>query len=663
MRARILTALLLTACGSASAPPVQSADDSAGVSEAPPAPPGDDGVDVEAGLLPPMPVAVTSFGAAVSGDHLYVLGGYHGTPHQYSREGQSRSLWRVPLVGGEWEQAGHIEHGLQGLALVAHDGVVCRFGGNRILNPAGEPANMRSVDDAACVSPATNEWTALPALPAGRSSHEAAVIGEVAYVAGGWQLGEGGPTDAAWAEDVLALDLHGGDREWRRIEAPFRRRAVGVASAAGKLVVLGGLTPEREVSRQVDVLDPATGEWSRGPDFPSDAFGAAAVGVGDRVYASARDGVVYAWQVGSEAWAPAASLAFPRFFHQLRPAADGELIAVGGISGMHTAGRTRHVERVALDATAPQLLTWTADYPGAAKNRQAAFVNDDYLYLFGGNNSLGQHDFEPENFVSDGWRLHLPSMTWESIAPYPANRQTMQTVTLGGQGVAVGGFGHDGEAAVTHPQAFAFDFASGEWSERGGLPRGRTQFGLVSHGERLWIFGGLNYDPSREGQAAFDHVTGSLATPEGEPGGAFADASVELPGPRRAFAGAALEGRYYIVGGMQEGFQLVDDCLVHDFGSGDFAPIACPRRTRLSGHLIPLEGKLYLLGGSYRGDDGMETDRSVEVYDPATNTWEVLVEELPFDTRHMHALAYRDRILMFSTHTEDPRSRVALLAP
>ena len=59
----------------------------------------------------------------------------------------------------------------------------------------------------------------------------------------------------------------------------------------------------------------------------------------------------------------------------------------------------------------------------------------------------------------------------------------------------------------------------------------------------------------------------------------------------------------------------------------------------------------------------METDRSVEVYDPATNTWEVLVEELPFDTRHMHALAYRDRILMFSTHTEDPRSRVALLAP
>jgi N-acetylneuraminic acid mutarotase len=659
-------AALLLACGGASTPPPERPSEPRAASEAaPPTPsaPADEAIEVEGALLAPMPVAVTSFGAAREGDHLYVLGGYHGTPHVYSREGQSRALWRVPLeAGGEWEQVGRLDAGLQGLALVAHDGKVCRFGGNRIHNAEGEPADMRSVDEAACFSPARGEWTALPALPTGRSSHEAAVIGDTVYVAGGWRLGPGGPGEAEWADEVLALDLDG-DGEWRAIEAPLQRRAVGVASAGDRLVVVGGLTPDRDVSRRVDVLDPERGEWSRGPDFPADAFGAAAVGLGDTVYASARDGVVYRWRVGEEAWEPVTTLAFPRFFHQLVAAGPDALVAVGGIGGMHTNGRTRHVERVPLEAEAPVLATWTMPYPGRAKNRQAVFVHDGFVYLFGGNDSLGQHDFEPENFLAEGWRLHLPSMSWERAADYPERRQTMQTVTVDDRGIAVGGFGHDGTAAVSHPEAHAFDFERGEWSPRGGLPRGRTQFGLVAHGGRLWAFGGLNYDPAREGRAAFDHVTQTLATPEGDRDAAFEPVEVELPGPRRAFAGAALGDRYYLVGGMREGFELVDDCLSFDFESRELTPIACPRRTRLSAHLVPIDGKLYLVGGSYRGEEGMETDRSIEVYDPETDTWRVLLEELPFDTRHMHVLGYRDRLLLLSTHDEEPVVRVALVDP
>ncbi len=657
--ALIITALALGACGStaprtASTPPPASPSPQATATDA-------TSVEVEGDLLAPMPTAVTSFGAATDGTHLYVLGGYHGTPHSYSREGQSRSLWRLPLAGeGRWEEIARMDEGLQGLALVARGDRLCQIGGNTIENEEGEPAVMRSVASAACWS--GSGWEALPALPDGRSSHQAVVAGDTLYVAGGWKL-EGDASTGTFHRSMLALDP--GASAWRTIEAPFTRRALGLASASGQIVAVGGLGEDRQPSGRVDVYDPATGTWTRGPEYPSDAFGIAAVGVGDSVLASARDGVVYRWRVGAPAWERAATLAFPRFFHMLVPS-DGGLVAVGGISGMHTHGRTAHVERVALDATDPSLALFTMPFPGSTKNRQSVFLHDDFLYLFGGNDSLGQHDFAPENFQSEGWRVHLPSMRWERIADYPARRQSMQTVVVGEQAISVGGFGHDGAAAVSHPEAYTFDFARGTWEERAGLPSGRTQFGLTALGDHLYVLGGLDYDPSRSGESAFDHVTSILRAPVDDTSTGFAPVEgLAMPGPRRAFAHAELGGRIYIVSGMREGFQLVEDCLALDVEAQRFAPIACPARTRLSAELVTLGDRLYLAAGSVRGEgeNGMQSDRSIEVYDPSADRWAPVLSELPFDTRHARMLAYRDRLLIVSTHRDDGRMLVALVRP
>lgn len=615
-------------------------------------------VDVQGALLPPMPVPVTSFGGATDGTYIYVLGGYHGTPHAYSREGQSRSLWRVRVDGKSgWEEIGRMDEGLQGHALVAHGQKLCRFGGNTVDNAEGEPTRMRSVADAACFT--DGRWEPLPAMPAGRSSHQAVLAGDTVYVAGGWKL-EGDASTGEYHRTLLALDL--GSNEWRAIDAPFARRALGLAAAAGKIVAVGGLGEDRSVSSQVDVYDPETGEWTRGPDFPGDAFGIAAVGIGDTVFASGRDGVIRRWRVGEPGWQDAASLAFPRFFHLLF-AVQNELIAVGGISGMHTHGRTAHVERIALDE-GPSLATWTMPYPGAAKNRQAMFIHDDFLYLFGGNNSLEQHDFEPENFQSEGWRLHLPSMRWERIADYPQRRQTMQTFLAGDHGISVGGFGHDGTAAVSHPEAYVFDFARGTWQERAGLPGGRTQFGLVAHGDRLYVLGGLDYDPAREGEAAFNHVTSILSAPIADASAPFTELEdVTMPGPRRAFASAALGDRIYLVGGMRERFQLVDDCVAFDVTERSFAPITCPSRPRLSGDMVAIGDRLYLASGGVRVDGSIQPDRSIEAYDPSTDRWSTVIDELPFDTRHMRMLRLRNHLLLVSTHNDEGRILLALVKP
>jgi hypothetical protein len=435
---------------------------------------------------------------------------------------------------------------------------------------------------------------------------------------------------------------------------PFKRRALGVAAADGKLVMVGGISPEGEPSRRVDVYDPATRSFGRGPDYPDDAFGVAVETVGDAVVASARGGVVYRWKPGEGSWQPVARLAFGRFFHQLVSGASGELIAVGGISGMHNAGRTTHVERIALSAPSPRVVAWSMAYPGAAKNRQGIFVHGDDVYLFGGNNSLEQHDFEPRNFVDQTLRLHLPSLQLTELEPFPARRQSMQTLSRDERGVALGGFGHDGEKAVSFAESYLFDFASERWSRGASLPESRTQFGLAEH------------EASCGCSAASTTIPRARApTPSGTCSISCTASRNRVPRSPRP-GSLCLGDEYFLLGGMRGGFELVDDCLRYNFKTQSFAPLACPGSARLSGALVPVGGKLYLAGGSIRGpgeSDGLRSAQDMVELDPASGAFRSVIAELPFDTRHMHAVAFQDRVLLISTHNDAGRIDVAIIDP
>jgi N-acetylneuraminic acid mutarotase len=620
---------------------------------------------VSGDLLDPMPRAVTSFGAAVTDDAVYTLGGYFGVPHEYSREGQSASLTRLSLEdGGTWEQLPGLDEGVQGLALVSHDGKLYRIGGTRHHNAAGEPSDMESLTEFASFDPETGSWTAGPALPQGRSSHGAAVIDGTVYVAGGWKL-DGKASSAEWHDTLWMKDLTDDSSKWRSVKAPFKRRAVGVASAGGKLVVVGGMAPGRSISSRVDVFDPETEQWSRGPDYPGWGFGVSAGGNGEAVFVSGRDGVVHRFNPGESQWTRAATTAFPRFFHEMVASPSGELYVLGGISGMGQ-GRTRHVERVGPGdgAGKHRISSVTLPNQSAAKNRQGNWIRNHTLYVFGGNNSLGQHAFGADKFVSEAHALHLPSLTWKSMADFPVKRQSMRTVLGpdGKRGYAVGGFGHDGKSARSHGDLFVYDFEKQQWHRRpAGLPEPRTQIGLAQHGQSLWVFGGLDYDRTRPKGEHFRHLASVLQGPVDDPKAEFEEVDAPLPRPRRAFAGARLDGRYYVVGGMREEFQLVEGTLAFDFGEQSWQQVPGPRQTRLSAQLVPFKGKLYLIGGSVRKDGEMQQDRSIEVYDPETQTWSVLVEELPWSTRHMDAFAYHHRLLLYSAHHKDPTVRIGLV--
>ncbi|PRP94835.1 Kelch repeat-containing protein [Enhygromyxa salina] len=618
-------------------------------------------VDAEQGP-PLLPEGVTSFGATNLGDDVYVLGGYQGTPHRYDNTGQSSGFLRLSAGAREWETLGEVV-ALQSVALDAVNGQIVRVGGMRIHNDPGQPADMRSLAEVAFYQPDTGTWTQGPPLPQPRSSHEIAVIDQVIYVLGGWAL-DGDSDSGVFRDQALSLDMSEATPSWKSFAAPFRRRALGVAAAGGKLYALGGMDDTRSISAEVNIYDPSTGSWSRGPDFPGSAFGLAAAAVGDTVFASGDDGVIYGLAPGAEQWVRAGSLSFPRFFHQIVET-EGQLLAVGGIHGMSKDARTRQVERVAINDPNPNpiLGVWRIDSPAQAKNRMGMVVAGDALYLFGGNRSIEQHDFGAEDFLDEGFRLHLPSMTWSEIAPLPVRRQTMQTVMVGDSLLAVGGFGHDGESARTHGDAYQYNFATDAWTERPGAIKGtRSQFGLAAHGGELWVFGGLDYDPAREGDTAFDHRTDVLVAPADDPSASFEPSGVTLPSPRRAFGGAVLDGRYYMVGGMHGDFAPVTTCDAFEFATKSWSSFSCPPSQLLSAQLVVIGEALYLVGGSKMGDAGLEPNLEVLRYDPRGDQWTTVLDEIPLPPKHLRAFEFNGRLLLFSAHFEGvSQAKVALI--
>ncbi len=153
-------------------------------------------------VLPDVPHAVTSFGAAVIGETVYLAGGHLGESHEYNSADQSDELWSLDLAGDrQWKVAATMPK-LQGLAMVAHGGKLYRVGGFEARNTPDQPKDLHSRADFARFDPVTRQWTELAPLPEGRSSLDAAVVGNDLYAVGGWKM-SGKGTESVWHDTVL----------------------------------------------------------------------------------------------------------------------------------------------------------------------------------------------------------------------------------------------------------------------------------------------------------------------------------------------------------------------------------------------------------------------------------------------------------------------------
>jgi len=284
---------------------------------------------------PALPEAFSSFGAANCDGFAYVYGGHTGKPHTYSTETVNGKFRRVNLAkpAQGWEELPG-GPGLQGLALVSHGGKVYRIGGMQPRNKPGDPADNVSVATCSVYDPQTKQWSALPDLPAGRSSHDAVVVGDKVVVVGGWTLAGQGQK-GAWHTTTLILDLAKKPLAWESVPQPFERRALNAAVLDGKVYVICGMTSENELEKVVDIFDPATKKWSDGPEVPGpirNGFTPAACGVAGKLFVSPADGNLYRLNDKRTGWDTVGKLEKARTVHRLVPARDDLLLVLGGSS-------------------------------------------------------------------------------------------------------------------------------------------------------------------------------------------------------------------------------------------------------------------------------------------------------------------------------------------
>lgn len=292
-----------------------------------------------------LPQGITSFGAAIVGDQLYVYGGHFGEAHHYSESGQSNELQRISLTAddAQWEQ---LPGGpkLTGLAMVEYQGKLYRVGGFTAKNKDEEDQSLWSQESFACFDPATGVWADLPPMPAGRSSHDAAVIDGKLYVVGGWNMQ--GANNTTWHTTALVCDLTQAELKWSEIATPpFQRRAVSVAAFQGKLYVIGGMTELGSTTNEVSVYDPAANSWSTAPALSGtgmEGFGTSSFAANDRLVVTSMSGAVQVLSEDGTRWIPAGQMNEARFFHRQLTTSDGHIVLVGGAS-MKT-GKTNTVE-------------------------------------------------------------------------------------------------------------------------------------------------------------------------------------------------------------------------------------------------------------------------------------------------------------------------------
>jgi N-acetylneuraminic acid mutarotase len=611
-----------------------------------------------------MPVGLTTVGATTLGDHVYVLGGYAGTPHEYSQRDQSREFYRLDLKTHRWDKLASVGP-IQSAVLVNDGRYVYRVGGMIAKNDPGQPQDMHSLPDFARFDPEKNAWQPLTNLPEPRSSHQAVLYGNKLYVIGGWEL-SGGTYDSEWRQTMATCDLSQPSCSWKVEPMPFATRAFGAAVFQDKLYVLGGLTPE-EGTDDTQIYDLKAGTWSKGPALPKGNTTIGAAVYRGQLYANGGDGNVYRLSADGSAWSVAGELAFPRMFHQLLESPNGVLV-VGGIPSVHRGTRPRHIELATLDQP-PAGVVWTIDAQSAAKNRQGAFLIGQQLYVFGGNNSLEQHDFEQKNFVSTARRLDLGTLEWKTIADFPVRRQSMQALAAGTEekpmGLVVGGFGFAGDALGSQPEVYGYDVKADKWNTLAKMPVARSQFALVEWEKAAWVIGGLNFEKNRKG-GEFELPNAVLRLDLEHPEAGFTEAGFNVGETRRAFAGGLLGDRFYLTGGLKDDFETVNGCEALDLRAKKSAPITCPSQHRLGGQLVPLGDKLYLIGGSAAppgGGDRVASTR-IEAYDPAADRWTTLSDALPFDEpKQLVAFPYRDRLVLYTANRTSPTVQVALIDP
>jgi N-acetylneuraminic acid mutarotase len=272
----------------------------------------------------PLPEPRSEVAAAPLGGRIVVVGGF------LESGANSRRVDAYDPVGNTWERLPDLPVSVDHAAAASAHGRLVVVGG---YGPDRRPLRVAFLFDG-------TRWRRLPAPPEERAAAAAAATaGDTVWVVGG-------RTRDGLATTMLALDLR--TLRWRTLPGPTPREHLAATALGGKVYAIGGRRAGYDTNlAAVQAYDPRTARWRRVPDLPDARGGTGAAAIAGRIVSvggespEGTERAVWALRPGTRRWARLPDLPTPR--HGLGVVALGGrvwVVAGGPTPGLSVSGAT-----------------------------------------------------------------------------------------------------------------------------------------------------------------------------------------------------------------------------------------------------------------------------------------------------------------------------------
>ena len=221
----------------------------------------------------PMPTQRSELASALLDGKIYVAGGTHVAGLTYAR----MEVYN-PLTNS-WSTAAPLPMGRHHFGMAALDG--------KIYVAGGLPDWFRLTDTCFVYDPQTDSWTQIASLPYRLATHSMAALNGNLYVVGGNDTPVGG--------GAMPMFVYASESDsWSQSDAllPTGREHLAVVAAEGKLFVIGGRYNQDHNVPTLEIYDPQTDSWTRGPDMPTPASGLTAAYMDGRIHVTGGEDLI-----------------------------------------------------------------------------------------------------------------------------------------------------------------------------------------------------------------------------------------------------------------------------------------------------------------------------------------------------------------------------------
>lgn len=245
----------------------------------------------------PPPLSMHHFQAVAFKGKVYVIGAFTG---QYPDEEPIPNVYIYNPKNDTWTKGAKIpadrRRGAAGA--VAYNGKIYLIGGIRNGHIDG---HVRWLDSFA---PATDSWKKLPNAPHYRDHFQAAVIDGKLYAVGGRRTSKA--TGQLFELTVPEVDVYDfSANRWTTLppssNIPTERAGSTTVSVGNKLIVLGGESgSQKQAHAEVELFNPATGQWRSLPDMNQGRHGTQAIVYQNKIYIVAGSKIRGADEINSQ---------------------------------------------------------------------------------------------------------------------------------------------------------------------------------------------------------------------------------------------------------------------------------------------------------------------------------------------------------------------------